>query len=177
MVHVDPSVQVCPFTVVELLVSEIVPVVVIGPPVSPVPVATEVTPVLATVQVPVVVIVHVPLTDMPVPAAMVALVTVPMPEPDGTANVPSARKKLDVPPPEAGTHPDTVLVKFRQVMLPVVGLTTIGGVPLTAIVPANPRGRQMIDPLILKHSCCGVAPPKAAREIVAAEAVLTPRQS
>jgi hypothetical protein len=133
--------------------------------------------VLATVQVPVLVIVQVPLTEMPVPAAMVALVTVPIPEPDGTANVPSARKKLDVPPPEAGTHPDTVLVKFRHVMLPVVVFTTIGAVPLIAMVPANPLGRQMIEPLMLKHSCCGVAPPKAASEIVAGEEVLTPKHS
>ncbi len=70
----------------------IVPVVVITPPVKPVLAVTDVTPVLVTVHVPDDVITHVPPTEMPVPAAIVTLVTVPEVAPGGAAQVPSARR-------------------------------------------------------------------------------------
>ena len=60
---------------------------------------------LLKVKVPVVVTGEPVMLNRPVESARPTDVTFPVLVPGGVANVPSARKKLTVPPPEAGTRP------------------------------------------------------------------------
>jgi hypothetical protein len=56
-------------------------------------------------------------------------VTVPLPPPPGgVAQVPSARRKLAVPPPDAGTIPGNIEVK-------TLGVIVIVPAPVTGLLP------------------------------------------